>query len=238
MRLPELARFFGLGLICLGAFFFVNSVHNQTQNRISALKKDLASILENKDAAVVDLDVCHRFLFGTSMILHRSQIYFFVFFQRAEGFSIKKRRNQQANSAAAGAALFSGAKARAVAEARRIEFGASGRLPPSRFYRQRISGRRKCFNLITKSFHEPGMDVSVGCSRARTHADPQTRAHARAKAWRAKQTSLAAAEQRAARVASLEAEKASLEVCYIYLYLSVYLTVYLSIYINTTLYLL
>ena len=176
MRLPELARFFGLGLICLGAFFFVNSVHNQTQNRISALKKDLASILENKDAAVVDLDVCHRFLFGTSMILHRSQIYFFVFFQRAEGFSIKKRRNQQANSAAAGAALFSGAKARAVAEARRIEFGASGRLPPSRFYRQRISGRRKCSNLITKSFREPGMDVSV---HSHAHARTQTRRRAR-----------------------------------------------------------
>ena len=176
MRLPELARFFGLGLICLGAFFFVNSVHNQTQNRISALKKDLASILENKDAAVVDLDVCHRFLFRTSMILHRSQIYFFVFFQRAEGFSIKKRRNQQANSAAAGAALFSGAKARAVAEARRIEFGASGRLPPSRFYMQRISGRRKCFDLIAKSFREPGMDVSVHAPRTHVRRPADARA--------------------------------------------------------------
>ena len=60
MRVPEVARTFVLGLMCLAAFFFVNSVHTETQNRIAALKKDLTNILEHKDAAVVDLDGCHR----------------------------------------------------------------------------------------------------------------------------------------------------------------------------------
>ena len=56
----ETVRIFILGLVCLAAFFFVNNVHNQTQNRIAVLKQDLLSMLEHRDTTESELSTCHR----------------------------------------------------------------------------------------------------------------------------------------------------------------------------------